>query len=68
MSKQIDLSDAIVELASGPKKATGDSGSIEQHSIKDLIDADRYFASKKAAEAGFGRIKLSKIVPDGASE
>jgi hypothetical protein len=34
----------IRDNAAGPKKANGDSGSIEQHSIADQIAADRICA------------------------
>ena len=36
-----DLTNTIQDNASGPRRATGDSGSVEQHAIKDQIDADR---------------------------
>ena len=58
-----DLDSAIEENASGPRKASGDSGSIEQHPLADQIAADKYLAAKKATRAkGFG-IKLAKISP-----
>ena len=61
-----DLSDKIREHAEAPKRARGDSGEVEQHSLKDQIAADRYLASKKAAKRGLG-VKRSKLVPPGAS-
>ena len=36
-----DLSTAIEENATGPKKASNDGGSVEQHSISDQIEADK---------------------------
>jgi len=39
---------------------------MEQHSLKDQIEADRYLASKEAAKRGLG-VKRSKLVPPGAS-
>ena len=59
------ISKAILETASGPKKVSGDAGSVEQHSISDLIEADKYLASKEAAKGKGLGIKLSKIEPDG---
>jgi len=61
-----DLSDKIRENAEAPKRARGDSGEVEQHSLKDQIAADRYLASKEAAKRGLG-VKRSKLVPPGAS-
>jgi hypothetical protein len=62
-----DLNNTIRENASGPKRATGDSGSVEQHALKDQIDADRYLESKKATrKKGLG-VKLVKLSPSGTS-
>ena len=59
------LADVIETNATGPAKASGDSGSMEQHSLPDQIAADRYLESKKAAQRkGFG-IRLKKLVPPG---
>lgn len=61
-----DLSDAIEENAKGPKKATGDSGSFEQHSLPDQIAADKHLASKKATKTKNRGIRFSKFIPPGA--
>jgi len=60
-----DLGEAIRENAQGPKRAQGDSGSIEQHGLQDQIEAARYLASKQAAKKGVG-VKMTKVVPPGA--
>ncbi len=60
-----ELTDAIRENAAGPKRAQGDSGSVEQHDLKDQIEADRYLASKEAAKKGLG-VRMTKVVPPGA--
>lgn len=57
----------IEESAKGPKRASGDSGSIEQHALQDQIAADRYLASKKAAKSGGLGIRLTKLVPPGGA-
>jgi hypothetical protein len=60
-----NLEQAIRENAEGPKRAQGDSGSIEQHSLKDQTEADRYLESKKATrKPGIG-VKFAKLVPPG---
>jgi hypothetical protein len=43
-----DLSPTIQENAQGPKRAQGDSGSVEQHPLPDQIAADKYLASRAA--------------------
>lgn len=60
-----DLEQNIRENAAGPKRAQGDSGSVEQHDLKDQIEADRYLSSKKAAKKGLG-VRMTKVVPPGA--
>ncbi len=55
--------DKILENALAPKRASGDAGSMEQHSIPDQIAADRYKAEKAAASRGFGGLKRSKLIP-----
>ena len=61
------LDNSIKTNAEGPAKASGDSGSVEQHKLSEQIAADKYLESKKASRAkGFG-IKLAKISPPGTS-
>ena len=64
-----DLTNTIQDNAKGPAKATGDSGSMEQHPLPDQIAADRYLESKKATRgtAGSLGIALKKLVPPGAA-
>jgi len=62
-----ELDNEIQENASGPKKASGDSGSVEQHDLEDQIAADKYLESKKASRAKGLGIKLAKISPPGTT-
>jgi hypothetical protein len=62
-----DLDSTIRENAAGPKKAAGDSGSVEQHSLKDQIEADRYTRSSDAVAKGHRGLRFSKMVPPGAA-
>jgi len=60
-----ELKDAIRENAIGPKRVQSDAGSVEQHSLKDQIDVERFLQSQKATrKPGLG-IKLVKLSPDG---
>jgi len=62
-----ELEQTIRDNAQGPAKASGDSGSMEQHKLQDQIAADRYLNSKNAARAkGFG-VRLGKVIPPGAA-
>ena len=60
-----DLEITIRENAQGPAKASGDSGSMEQHSLPNQIAADRYLESKKAARSNGLGIGFKKLVPPG---
>lgn len=61
-----DPDQALRDAASQPAKASVDGQSVEQHSLKDQIEADRYLASKDAArKPGFG-VKFAKLVPPGS--
>ena len=60
-----ELEDAIQTNAAGPKSVSGDSGSVQQHSLPDVIVSDKYLASKGAmARKGLGLTRV-KIVPPG---
>ena len=63
MAEELDTN--IRENAAGPRRASGDSGSVEQHGLADQIAADKYLESKKASrKTGLG-VKLAKIKPGG---
>ena len=61
-----NLDETIRENAKGPAKASGDAGSVEQHSLADQIEADRYLASKEAAKSKRRGLIFNKLVPPGA--
>ena len=60
-----NLDDTIEQNAKGPAKASGDAGSVEQHSLPDQIEADRYLASKEAAKQPQRGLRFNKLVPPG---
>lgn len=66
MSESEDIQDAIEQSAKGPKRASGDTGSIEQHSLPDQIAADQYLASKAAVKNRVFPLKRFKMIPPGA--
>ena len=65
MAEQLDQT--IRDNAQGPAKASGDSGSMEQHKLADQIEADRYLNSKDAAKSKSRGLRFTKLVPPGAS-
>lgn len=62
-----DLDQTIRDNAQGPAKASGDSGSMEQHKLPDQIAADRYLRSKDAAKSKSRGLRFSKLVPPGTT-
>jgi hypothetical protein len=61
-----NLNQTIRDNAAQPAKASVDGQSVEQHPLKDQIEADRYLASKNAARKPGPGIKFVKIVPPGS--
>jgi hypothetical protein len=61
-----ELDDTIRQNAQGPAKASGDSGSMEQHKLPDQIAADKYLASKTAAKSKRRGLTFNQFVPPGA--
>jgi len=61
-----ELDSTIEQNAAGPKQASADGVSAQQHSLPDQIAADKYLAGKRAASKNpakaFSRVK---IVPPG---
>jgi len=61
-----DLKDTIRDNAQGPAKASGDSGSMEQHKLPDQIAADKYLSAKAAARSKRRGLIFNQFVPPGA--
>ncbi|MEQ8785123.1 MAG: hypothetical protein RIC55_02455 [Pirellulaceae bacterium] len=59
------LDDTIRQNATGPAKAAGDAGSVEQHKLADQIAVDRYLESKEAAKSKKRGLRFNKLVPPG---
>ena len=54
------------ENMNSPKSAEVDGQKVEQHSLKDQIEADRYLESKKALRRGLG-IRITKMKAGGGA-
>lgn len=66
MPENETLEEAIRRNASGPKSAEVDGQKVEQHSLPDQIEADKYLASKKAMRSRNSGLKFSKMSHSGA--
>ena len=65
MADADDIADAIVEAAQGPSSASNDQGSVTQHNLKDLIEAQKFAASHGVRTDPFSAVRRRKIVPGG---
>lgn len=57
-----ELEQSIPENAQQPATASGDSGSAEQHSLSEHIEADRYLASKQATRSKWPGLRITRII------
>ena len=68
MTETPNLTEVIQRNASGPKSAQVDGQRVEQHALSDIIQADKYLASKKAAKSRTGGLKFTKLSHSGAQD
>jgi len=62
-----DLDSTIQTNAQGPRQATADGVTVQQHPLADQIAADKYLAGKKAMASNPAKALVRvKIVPPGA--
>jgi len=62
-----ELKKAIEENAKGPRQATADGVTIQQHSLKDQIAADEYLSRKEAAKNPARALMRVRIIPPGTA-
>ncbi len=60
------MSETIEQQAASPKKVVVDGLTVESHSLKDQIEADRYLKTQQAMRSPSRGLRLSKLVPPGA--
>ena len=67
MSDSTDLTEQIEETAQGPAAVTTDGLSVQAQPLPDLVEADRYLATKAAAGSRGRGLRITKLVPPGAA-
>jgi hypothetical protein len=60
----VEIEDAIETNATGPKRASVDGVTVEQHDLEDQIEADRYLKGKAASVVGLG-VRRVLVSPPG---
>lgn len=61
------ITDAISANAAGPKSVRTDAGEVQQHDLAQQIEADKYLAAKRAANASSGArgLRFNVLNPPG---
>lgn len=59
--------EALTAAIAGPREVEADGLSVRQHSLPDLIEAERYQAAKCAATRPGRGLRLTKLIPGGTA-
>jgi hypothetical protein len=63
-----DVSNKLAEAALGPKRVRTDAGEVEAHDLDQIIEADKYLASKAAVSGENNTrrgLRFNKLIPPG---
>lgn len=60
-----DLTGILQTQAINPSSATGDMGSVTERPLADLINLDRYLASKAAVQRRSRGLRFNRLRPSG---
>lgn len=61
-----EIRNQILTNAQAPAEASSDMGSVKQHSLGDLIEADKYLTGKDAVSKGRRGLRFTKLIPPGS--
>jgi hypothetical protein len=67
-----ELQARLEQAITDPKSSESDGSRVEEHSLRDLIEMDRYLAGKRSAAAaggrgsGFKMLRAARGVPPGS--
>jgi len=62
-----DLQSEIEDVAAGPRSGTTDGVTVNQHSLPDLIQADRYLRNKTLRSNPLTGLGFLRLLPPGMS-
>ena len=67
MAESSDVRDALSAAAQKAKRRTAfNIGQVEQHPLKEMIEADRYLCSQSAASSARRGLVINRIRPGGS--
>ena len=61
-----DLESRIEDVAAGPQEVTGDGHTVKMPKLPELIEADKYLASKTATGRPHMGLRITKLKMPGA--
>lgn len=67
MSDQDTANTALVNAVTGPRRVTGDAGSVEQFTPSELIAAANYLAGVAASTTRNRGLRFTRLEPDGTA-
>lgn len=59
--------DKLEVAGNAPRRASNDAGTIEQHSLQEQIELDRYLNSKKASKKRGLGVRIGNVIPPGGA-
>jgi hypothetical protein len=62
-----ELASKIDTVAQGPASVRTDAGEVVAQSITDMIEADKYLASRNATAASHRGLRFNKLIPPGTT-
>lgn len=62
-----EVQDDIEDAAQKPRRMRGDEGEIEEHSLPDQIEADRYLSAREAVKKQHRGLRFSVIQHPGTT-
>lgn len=68
VKKEKTTDEILKETLENPASVSVDGQSVSQHNLKDVIEADRYLASKAASRSGKPGIRLFKFKRGGFND
>jgi hypothetical protein len=66
MADPENITEAIEQVALGPKTSSENGRTVTEHGLADLIAADNHVAAKTAGRKNHLGLRFSQIVPPGA--
>ena len=61
-----ELRQKLEQAAQQPRRVRTDAGEVENHDLKEMIEADKYLSGKSAAASKTRGLRFNRLEPPGA--